>query len=67
MSKLLHLGMAEGDIVAAVTSRPRDALHLPSSGRTTSFRMVDVEWDATDSYDETRRLPRRIVPEPLDG
>ena len=67
MSKLLALGMPLDDVIAAVTARPRSALRLPKATRQTRYRLVDEEWDATDSYGETRRLSQRIVPEAIDG
>jgi dihydroorotase len=61
MSKLLALGMPEGDVLAAVTGRPRAALRLPPAAGQTRFRIVNEPWVAQDSYGNRRTLPVRIV------
>jgi dihydroorotase len=67
MSKLLGLGMALDGVIAAVTSRPREALHLPPETRRTRFAVVEGPWTATDSTGATRRFHQRIVPEAVHG
>jgi dihydroorotase len=61
MSKLLALGMPEGEVLAAVTDRPRAALGLPRAVRHTRFRIASEEWVAQDSYGKRRTLPVRFV------
>lgn len=61
MSKLLALGMPHDDVIAAVTGRPRAALGLGPSQRSTTFRIEREPWEALDSYGQRRTLAVRIV------
>ncbi len=62
MSKLLALGMPLEAVLEAVSTCPREALHLPPTTNVTRFEPRDEPWQAADSYGETRELGRRIVP-----
>lgn len=62
MAKLLALGMPLESVLEAVTTRPREALHLPPTPNSTRFELRDEPWTATDSDGGTRGLSQRIVP-----
>jgi dihydroorotase len=62
MSKLLGMGMSEDAVVAAVTTAPRAALHLRTSGRLTEYWLGDERWVGEDSYGKERTFSRRFVP-----
>ncbi|RJT35059.1 amidohydrolase/deacetylase family metallohydrolase [Mesorhizobium waimense] len=70
MSKLLSLGMAFEDVVAASTTAPRRAIRLPAEGllakgkpaEFTLFDLVDADLTVRDSQGATSRLSRLFEP-----
>ncbi|KAK7481429.1 hypothetical protein BaRGS_00027385 [Batillaria attramentaria] len=71
MTKLLHVGMPLRDVIAAVTSKPAAAirrsdvlgsLQVGREADITILRLEDCDLELEDSFGETRRIQKRIVP-----